>query len=417
MSDADTHNRRGNALADAGRHGEAIEAYSAAVAADPMFGPAHSNLGNSLRVLGRFKESESACRRAIELAPSMPQAHVNLANTLLDLLRLDEAEASFTAALKLAPESAHAHLGYAFLKLLQGDYAEGWPHYEYRFAGGGDQAAGESRVVLERLSSIPRWQGEDLEGRTLLVWTEQGLGDSLMMLRYLPLLESRGAGRLIVFCRPDLVRLIAVMPSVDRAVGFDRDITNEQLHLHCPLMSLPLLFGTRLDSIPSAVPYLATPPVRHRPGRRRRVGLVWAGNASLPADARRSLRFEALAPLLAVPGIEFVSLQYGTVPKPLTGGIEKCADVMDTAMLVSQLDLVIAVDTAMAHLAGALGKPVWLLNRYESEWRWLLEREDSRWYPSMRIFRQGLPGDWAPVVERVAQCLRETTPAKAGWFR
>jgi hypothetical protein len=182
-------------------------------------------------------------------------------------------------------------------------------------------------------------------------------------------------------------------------------------------MSLPLIFRTRLDTIPSAVPYVMTPEPSRRPGRRRKVGLVWAGNPSLPADARRSLPFEALAPLLAVPGVEFVSLQYRNVPAPLSGGIEKCLDVMDTAMLVAQMDLVIAVDTAIAHLAGALGKPVWLLNRYESEWRWMLRREDSPWYPTLRIFRQPAPGDWAPVLERVAQCLRETAPAKTGWFR
>ena len=452
-------NDLGNALADLGRLEEAERSYIDALALDPGYAPAHYNLGTALQALGRLEEAERSYRQASLLKPDYCEAHNNLGNLLKDSGRLDEAESSYRSALALSPGFADAHnnlgivlqmlgkrdeaersyrralelaaadprigMNHAILALLRGDYERGLQHYESRFLGANAKTVAGFRQMLGRLDGIQWWRGE--EGGCLLIWTEQGFGDSIMMLRYLPQLKQRGAGRVTVYCEPELVRMICALPGVDGVISKEHALAPGGFDRHCPAMSLPLRFGTRLDTIPRTVPYLHVPAESSRSWADRlaridrpRVGLVWAGGAILAEDQRRSIGLDQFARLLQVPGASFVSLQKGAARaqlRQLGQGIvdrmDDCADFLDTAALVTNLDLVISVDTAVAHLAGALGKPVWLLNRFESEWRWLLDRDDSPWYPTMRIFRQTRRGDWDEVIERVAAALATWANASA----
>ncbi len=453
-------NDLGNALADLGRLDEAERSYREALTLEPGYAPAHYNLGIALQALGRLEEAERSYRQASKLKPDYCEAHNNLGNLLKDAGRLDEAERSYRTALALKPGFADAHnnlgvvlqmlgrreeaersyrqalvlapadprigMNRSILELLKGDYEQGLQHYESRLLGGSEKTAGGFRRMLARLDGIPWWRGEDIAGRSLLIWTEQGYGDSLMMLRYLPQTRQRGAARVAVYCEPELVRLIRALPGVDEVIPKEQALPSGGFDCHCPAMSLPLRFGTRVDTIPRDVPYLHVPADSTRSWAERlarigrpRVGLVWAGGGIFADDRRRSIGLAPFARLLQVPGVSFVNLQKGAAAAQLlelgpgiADWMDECDDFLDTAALVANLDLVISVDTAVAHLAGALGRPVWLLNRFESEWRWLLDREDAPWYPTMRIFRQARRGDWDEVMERVASAL--ATWANAG---
>jgi hypothetical protein len=248
---------------------------------------------------------------------------------------------------------------------------------------------------------------------------EEGLGDCLMTMRYLPKLAEKGAGKVLVLADPALARLVQTLPTVGEITSRVDRLSPDSFDLHCPMMSLPYAFGTRADTIPNAVPYLSVPhdmreawSGRLSGTKRPRVGLVWSGNRNYGRDALRSLSLRQLEPLMGVSGTGFVSLQKGEAAKelqrsdwPILDRMNECADFLDTAALIANLDLVISVDTSVAHLAGALGKPVWLLNRFESEWRWQLDREDSPWYPTMRIFGQPAFGDWNSVLQKIAREL------------
>ena len=266
---------------------------------------------------------------------------------------------------------------------------------------------------------MPRWHGEDGAGKALLVWTDQGFGDMLMFMRYLRLLKRRGFAKLIVQCETPLVRIVRTLSGVDEVVSREAPVPFGHFDLHCPMSSLPLAFATRLDSIPREVPYLSVPGAMTEEWARRlegvgplRVGLVWAGRREFPKDALRSIRLERFAPLFQIGGAAFVSRQKGDEAAqrthtgwPIRDWMDECDDLLDTAALMEQLDLVIGVDTGIVHLAAALGRPTWLLNRFESEWRWMLDREDCAWYPTLRIFRQREPGAWDEVLRRVADAL------------
>lgn len=418
---ADAHVNLANVLRDQGRLQDAVARYQDALALQPALPEANANLGNVLLDLGDADAAIACLRRAVELRPAFAEAHAGLGNALLSAGRLGEAEHSLRRALELQPALASARLSLGHARLLQGDFAAGLPLYESRFevSAATAQYAGLG-VRLALVAGIPRWTGADAKGESLVVWTEQGLGDSLMALRYLPLLKQRGVGRLLVYCDAELVRVMQTVQGVDEVIPRTRETVPGLAALQCPAMSLPLACGTRLDSIPSRVPYLAVPAALADAWAQRlsgagapRVGLAWAGGAANPKDALRSLPLALLQPLFEVDGVQFVSLQKGAPAGqlrerslPVLDRMAECDDLLQTAALVQQLDLVICVDTAVAHLAGALGKPVWMLNRFESEWRWMLGREDSPWYPTMRIFRQPRPGDWAPVVARIAGELR-----------
>jgi Flp pilus assembly protein TadD len=385
-------NSLGTALAARRASAEAEECYRRALALDPAYAEAHNNLGTLLEAEGRFAEAEQALGAALRLRPDYAEAASNLGNVLVALGRLDEAEHAYRAALRLRPGEASSEYNLGVALLSAGRLREGWAGYERRW---------DRRGAARRELPAPLWKGEEIGGRILLVHAEQGLGDTIQFCRFLPLLRAR---HLIFEVPRPLARLLAGQRVGARIVASGEPLP--PFDLHCPLMSLPHRLGTTLETIPAG-PYLAADPglvaawaarLAALPGLK--VGLVWAGNRDFAADARRSIDPALLAPLLGVPGATFVSLQLGArAPAPAladwTGEIE---DFADTAGLVAALDLVIGVDTASVHLAGALGKPVWLLNRFDSCWRWLRDRPDSPWYPTLRQFRQASPGDWEGVI-------------------
>jgi tetratricopeptide (TPR) repeat protein len=410
------HSNLGNVLRNQGRPLEAAASYREAIAAAPDFAEGHANLGNVLTDEGELDAAIAAYRRALALKPGYAEAHANLGNTLVQAGNLAAADASCREALRLKPDSPHCKFTYALLRLLEGDYATGLPLYESRFeekALSRLYSALHTRAAL--LQHVPRWRGEDGAGRRLLVWTDQGLGDSLMMLRYLPLLKKRGFRQLLVYCEPELARLV----QADAVFSSKEPMPLGRFDCHIPIMSLPLAFATRVDSIPSKVPYISAPGKAEWARKlstlpRPRVGLLWAGGALYPRNRLRSIRLKRLEAVARTPGISFVSLQKGeeAYQAAETGWriadfMHECRDLLDTAALIENLDLVIGVDSAVAHLTGALGKPMWMFNRFESEWRWLLGREDSPWYPSIRILRQPRPGDWDSVVQRAAVMLAD----------
>lgn len=407
---------------DAERFEEALDFYQYALAVQPDHVASHFNLGIAYRSLGRLTEALPCFERAITLQPNHIHALQNLGATHFELGQLAEAEGYYLRALKIKPDQPEVHYNLALSALAQGNYATGWPAFEWRWQGA------ETARQQQRPFAQPQWRGEDIRGKTILLHAEQGLGDTLQFIRYAPLVAQRGA-RVIVECQPALVRLLqASMPTIAQVIAAGEPLPD--FAYHCPLMSLPGAFGTLLDNVPAQVPYLNVDPMCVQPWQQRlaslphphalKVGLVWAGNPreySLRLrliDQRRSLHLQQLSPLADCRDIAWISLQIGAAAQearqPPTGMqlhdfTAHIHDFADTAALVDQLDLVISVDTSVAHLAGALNKPVWLLSRFDACWRWLRVRDDSPWYPSMRIFRQPSPGEWGPVLEQVATRL------------
>jgi tetratricopeptide (TPR) repeat protein len=413
----------GNALMQKGKLAEAGDCLRKAIELAPRHAQAHSGLGNVLRHQDRPEEAVEALRKAVALAPDLAEAYGNLALTLIAQGKPREAEENCVRALELRPDSGQIKFALSQIRLLLGEYESGFALYEHRLdketLPKATYAALQARIA--QVKGSPRWRGEPGAGRALLVWTDQGLGDTLMMMRYFPLLKSRGFGKVLVHCEEALLRIVRAMPGVDEVVSRAAPTPIGRFDCQIPLTSLPLAFGTRVETIPGGVPYLPVPAELKRKWAARladvappRVGLVWAGRKDYPKDALRSLPLRELAPLFAVPGVRFVNLQKGGEARQiaqtglaLVDRIDECADLMETAAMLGELDLAICVDTAVMHLAGALGKPLWMLNRFETEWRWMLGRADSPWYPSMRIFRQQRPNDWSGVVAQVAEALRE----------
>jgi Flp pilus assembly protein TadD len=395
----------GLALQALGRMDEAAVHYGQALALNPNFAEAHNNLGNVLKAQGELEQAIASYERALALHPDYVDAHSNLGLSLQLLGRFDEASAQYERAVALNPEYAHARWNQALLQLLFGDFALGLRNYEWRW-----QAANKPRSLKQ-----PQWHGEPLNGARILLDVEQGLGDTLQFLRYLPMVQAAGGS--VVFGIPaNLHRLAAELPGFAH-LGTSGEPMPE-FEWHCPLMSLPLAFGTTLETIPAQVPYLTVPADTQCkaaslpwPARGLRVGIAWAGSPTHLGDRFRSIPFALLEPLLRVDGAHFFSLQLGpeaaTAEGPITDLAPAITDLADTAALMQQLDLVIAVDTAVVHLAGALGRPVWVMLPFSPDWRWLLDREDSPWYPTMRLFRQPGFGDWPSVVEAVRTALEE----------
>lgn len=417
-ADAEAHYNLGVALHEHGEFQGAVASCRRALKIQPNFAEAHNNLGNALRDLGQSAAALASYRQALKNKPDYAEAHNNLGVALQELGQLDRALASYRRALQIEPGYAEAQFNLALGLLLLGDYGAGLEFFEGRFTAGRREHS-LSAGILSMLAGIPRWGRQDLQGKTLLVWSEQGLGDSLMMLRYLPMLASLKPGRVVVYCERGMVEVMRTFRIVNEVILRGVDLGSRMFDYHCPMMSLPFIFQTRLDNIPCQVPYLfVSDRMRDKWGRRLsplagiKVGLVWAGNKALGRDLLRSIPLQKFAPLRHIAGVSFVSLQKGDAAVqiagmgwPLHDWMDECEDLLDTAALVANLDLVISVDTSVAHLAGALGKPVWLLNRFESEWRWMLKRSDSPWYPTLRIFRQTALGDWGSVMERVASEL------------
>lgn len=328
---------------------------------------------------------------------------------------MSEALTCYRNALEIDPDFGDAQWNTAIASLYIGDYAEGFKYFESRFYAGDMRHAEHLQGVSAMMAGKPAWMGKPMHGKALLVWTEQGFGDSLMFMRFLPELRMLDPSRVLVACEPEMLDAMATLSCVDEVVSKEDPLSPEGFDLHCSLLSLPHLLGTTLANLPARVPYLIVPDEMKDFWRSRvaalsglRVGLVWAGGRQLANDALRSLPLKAFGPLFDLPSISFVNLQKGEpaaelaeLQWPVVDWMDECDDFLDTAALVDALDLVISADTAVAHLAGALGKPVWLLNRFESEWRWMLGREDSPWYPSMRIFTQPALHDWATVMAKI----------------
>lgn len=388
-------------------------------------------LANVLKETGALDEACAAYEATLRIKEDHWPAALNLGLTHQD--RQDWAAAEKYLRLAARPTgNIDAQLSLGGLLLLLGRLDEGFAQMEQRLAPGAPPDYAYVPRTLQRLGGKPRWAGEPLAGKKLLVWGEQGLGDTLMMARYLPRLKALGANELIVCVQPHLIRMFRQLDCVDRIENLAAPTLSPAFDLHCPCMSLPHLLGTTLETIPADVPYLTVPADLRDAWRQRlaplpglRVGIVWAGNPTLHKDAQRSIPLRQWASVLSTPGVSFISLQKGAATSQrsegasaITDRMDECEDMLDTAALIDGLDLVICVDTSIAHLAGALGKPVWMLNRFGSEWRWLIDRADSPWYPTMRIFNQDTLDNWQPCLESVASALRQladgpTQPASA----
>ena len=418
---AEAANVLGNAMLAQGDPATAIECYRRALTLRPRYAEAHNNLGSALRCIGRLEEAEAELASAVRLRPNYASALANLGLVLQERARYGEALDMYDRAIAADPAHATARGNRAMLLLLLGRLREGFAEYEWRWRMPGF-------ATPRREFRRPPWAGDDLAGRTLFVHAEQGLGSAIQFVRYAGLLAAKG-GRVLLECQPPLHRLFEsslARPNGTVAVVL-KAATPPSFDCHAPLMSLPHLLGTTIDTVPAEVPYLSARPADIVAWRQRlldqprpRIGLVWAGNRKHENDHNRSMPAGLLTPLMARSRASFFSLQVPVSPGDLSalppGRITDLApalgDFADTAAVIGNLDLVVSVDTATAHLAGALGKPVWLLLPYVPEWRWMLERDDSPWYPTMRLFRQHGAGDWTGVVERVSTALQSWQPGQ-----
>ncbi|MEW6188006.1 MAG: tetratricopeptide repeat protein [Thermodesulfobacteriota bacterium] len=445
-SEAVYYKALGNALKDQGKFNEGIDVFSRALSLFPDDPEVFFGMGAVLKDLGRLDEAVDCYQKALKRNPNQAKTYYNLGNVFLQQNRLEEAKAQFDQALRLNPLFAEAYnnLGtthkeaneiYESLRmfekaleiktdfpearwnlglthLVSGNFREGWEGYEWRWEK-------PDYKQYKRSFSQPQWKGEDLFGQTMLLHAEQGFGDALQFVRYVPLVAVSGA-RVIVECSQELKALLSGLEGAVAIKGRGESLPD--FDFHCPLMTLPRILGTNLNSIPRNIPYLKVSPelvqswkvrVPNEKGKIK-VGLVWAGNPDHLNDRNRSCALETLAPLFVLEGVQFLSLQIKGGSKEaaenplhrilidLTDGIR---DFSDTAALIENLDLVISVDTAVAHLAGALGKKVWTILPYSPDWRWLLDREDSPWYPTMRLYRQPKPGDWEAVSRAIQRDL------------
>ncbi|MBM3582654.1 MAG: tetratricopeptide repeat protein, partial [Alphaproteobacteria bacterium] len=372
------------------------------------------NFAYYLREQSRFDEGLAAIRRSLALRPGWRESVLLLASLCEENGQSDEAVAIYRQAIATNPDDAEAHFSLGCALLNQGAYAEGWREYEWRWS------RDETRAHRPRFD-MPPWDGSPLEGRTILLHAEQGAGDTFQFARFIPLVKARGSGRIILECNRDWHAVLRSVAAIDQLIG--KGEARPPFDAHCVLLSLPLTFGTTLDVLPAPVRYLRADPARVAAWGERlaglprpRVGLCWQGNPRFKADRRRSPPLSVLAPLVGASRASFVSIHKGAgeAQIPASGiadrltvlpGIE---DFADTAAIIDNLDLVVTSDTSIAHLAGALGKTTWTMLSFAPDWRWHQKREDSPWYPSMRLFRQREPGNWAEVVARVARALEET---------
>lgn len=396
------------------RSAEAIAILEHAVRLKPGNAEAHNNLCLALADLGRFDDAIASSEEALKLRPLDPKSHMNRANALSSSGRIGEALASYALALRLQPDYVNAHWNRSLAWLALGDFERGWAEYEWRW---------QRNETKTRNFPEPRWDGASLEGKTILLWCEQGLGDTIQFARYASLLKKRGA-TVWLECPAKMTALLSNCAGVDRVLPEGSPLP-AGFNCQAPLMSLPLLCGTTLADVPGEIPYLSPDPAQVEHWRRElgtspafKIGVGWQGNPKHRFDQHRSFPLHWFRTLAGLDGVELYSLQKGP-------GTDQIADVRfpivalgskldetggaftETAAVMQALDLVITCDSALGHLAGALGVPVWVaLTAHGADWRWLWHREDSPWYPTMRLFRQEKPGDWAPVFERMREEVR-----------
>ncbi|MBW4577942.1 MAG: tetratricopeptide repeat-containing glycosyltransferase family protein [Aphanothece sp. CMT-3BRIN-NPC111] len=400
------HNNLGVVFKKVGTVEEAIVCYQKALELNPKDASCHYNLGNLFRQREQLEEATVCYQEAVAIQPEYFEAHNNLGLALRDRGQLVGAITCFQKALAINSNYAEAHLNWALMLLLFGDFRRGFAEHEWRW---------QMNDIQPRPFTQPLWDGSNLEGRTILLHAEQGLGDTIQFIRYAPIVAGYG-GRVLVECYAPLIQLFKSIPGIEQLLVIGE--TLPEFDVHAPLMSLPYILGTTLETVPAHIPYLSPPipliELEVFPQVQLKVGIVWSTKPTHPTAGRRSYPPSYLLKLQNIPGIALYSLQ----KDPPLADIEQLRktpkvqdlsdqlhDFTDTASVISQLDLVITVDTAIAHLAGALGKKVWVLLPFIPDWRWMLGHQDSIWYPTMRLFRQESPGDWAGVFRRVAEAL------------
>jgi FKBP-type peptidyl-prolyl cis-trans isomerase 2/predicted TPR repeat methyltransferase len=406
----DAYHNLGNAYKDTGKPDSAMECYQKALELDPAYANAHNSMGTLLQEKGEIDKAIESYKKAIEYKTDFYEAYFNIGTALQEKGRIDEAIKYYQDSLRIKSDFAEAHVRLSSALLLSENFEEGWQEYEWRRKLRNQSLYGFSQ---------PLWDGSDISGRTILVYSEQGFGNTIQFIRYVPLIAGKGA-KVIAECQKEL------KPLLDRMEGLEYVITQgdglPEFDVHCPLLSLPMIFGTDLQSIPAKVPYISADPEISKKWEEKiqaqapgiKIGLAWSGNPKFKKDRMRSCELRTFSPLAKIKGITYFSLQKDEAAeqaKSLPKGMkivdfsDDIKDFGDTAGIIDNLDLVISVDTSVSHLAGALGKPVWTLIPFSPEWPWMLEREDSPWYPTMKLFRQPSAGDWQSVIKRVKKEL------------
>lgn len=409
----DAYNDLGIILKTLKRYDEALEVYTKAITLSPANAILFNNIANVFKETGSFEQAEAAYMQAITLDPAYVNAHRNLGMLYKESRRNQEAEVSYRHALHHDPECIHTQANLGYLLLEEGRYEEGLQFYETRY----DQRINPTFPVCD--FSYPMWRGEPLEGKSILIVPEQGYGDEIQFVRYLSLLKHHGASHITLLCKPPLKRLFSMIPDIDRLiVSLDEAPKHDYWSF---LLSLPLHLNTTLSTIPAQLPYLTLSQEWFEgkptlPKNNYTIGLIWKGSCVHENDLNRSLpELSTLAPLWNIPGVTYVSLQKERSNEDadflsshsMIDMSHQLDDFADTAAIISTLDLIICVDTAIAHLSGALGKPCWVLLPYKGcDWRWLRERSDSPWYPdTLRLFRQSSPRNWDETIAHVADAL------------
>jgi tetratricopeptide (TPR) repeat protein len=402
----DAYNNIGVCLKEKGLLDEAILYYQKALQLNPKFSGAYNNLGVVYNEKQQYNNAIFCYQKAFQIDPNSAETYNNLGCVLQDRGDFDNALINFKKALQLDPQNADAHLNLSFLLLLSGNFNRGWKEFSWRL----------KRKDSQRYDfSQPLWDGANIDGLTILLHTEQGLGDTLQFIRYAPFIAQNGA-KVIVACQREVCALLRTVEGIEQVIERGEDLPD--FNVYCPLLSLPLLLNATLESIPAKVPYVRIDSLLVQKWRNKvqhdhskiKVGLVWAGRPEHKDDRNRSCRLEFFSPLAELSNISFYSLQKGVAseqaknpPKGMKflDYTEEIRDFSDTAALMENLDLTLSVDTSVVHLAGALGKSVWTLIPFSPDWRWMLNREDSPWYPTMRLFRQPSLGDWESMIARV----------------
>ena len=399
----------GNAWQRQGKFEEAIACYQQCLTLEPNDALTYNNLGSAFKVINKLEEALACFQQGLILEPNNAGYYNNLAVFWEEQRQYEKGIKYCELALEIDPDYVKSHWNISIMLLRLGNFTRGFEEYEWRW---------RREQSPPRTLPKPLWDGANLEGKTILLQAEQGMGDLIQFIRYVPLIRGRG-GHIIVECHPPLVRLLETFVGVEKVVAIGESLP--EFDVYIPLLSLPRILGTTLATIPAEIPYiypLETVSFKLDPPAKSglKVGLVWAGNPSNQDDRNRSCSLHHFLSLINLPNIAFYSLQKGpkaaeinqiSEPVPLQDLSSQLNDFADTAAVIAQLDLVITVDTAVAHLAGAMGKPVWVLLGYNPDWRWMCDREDSPWYPSVRLFRQNSPGNWQEMLARVREALKQ----------